>query len=135
MYFQLPNYQKIFFQENQDFTKRKSVTYKKAIDILSIASKSSYLGYGVGEISSALSFSQYNGFDLDADRIDICKLNNKNIKYSFYCGDLIAHSFNKTYDVIISISPLYEIRNKADYPSKILNLINENSKFYLMVIN
>jgi len=128
--------QERFFIEEQSFIEKKIIFYNAIIDELDIKDhmKILELGCGFGEISKVLNTFQYEGFDIDSERIEICK-SNRNQNHKFYCEDLTKHEFYYCYDIIICISSIDEIVNKLDYLNKIYHLMNENSKFYLEVRN
>ena len=129
-------WQERFFFEEQSFIEKKIISYKAIIDKLDIQDhmKILELGCGFGEISKVLNSFQYEGFDNDSERIEICK-SNRNPNHKFYCQDLTNHEFNYSYDIVICITTIDEIDNKFDYLNKIYHLMNENSKFYLEVRN
>ena len=130
------NWQERFFFEEQSFIEKKIISYMTIIDKLDIQDRMKILelGCGFGEVSKVLNSFQYDGFDIDSERIQICK-SNQNSNHKFYCEDLINHEFNYSYDIVICISAIDEIDNKLDYLNKIYHLMNENSKLYLEVRN
>ncbi len=99
-------------------------------------SPSSVLEFGPGsgfytrQVLSFPSVKRYHAIDIVQPCIEYVKAQvaakQEDVKSSFICGDFLKYEFNHKYDLILFVSTLHHIPNRADYLAKCLSLLSHS---------